>query len=76
MLVHRLSSQSGSLRIYDIGKIVALVIWMAIDPIVNHQSVALYKPTKDRRLLEHIDIVMGADHAKKKSAKSIDIVMP
>jgi hypothetical protein len=49
---------------------------MAIDPIVSHQSIARCKPTKDRRLLEHIDIVMGAGHAKKKSAKSIDILMP
>jgi hypothetical protein len=38
---------------------------MVIDLIVNHRSIALHKPTKYRRSLEHVDIIMGADHAKK-----------
>jgi hypothetical protein len=57
--------KSGPLGIDAIGKIVALVVWMAIDLIVKQQSIALRKPSKDQRMMEHVDVIVGAVHAKK-----------
>jgi hypothetical protein len=33
---------------------------------VNQRNIALHKPSKDRRSLEHIDITIGAGHAIKR----------
>jgi hypothetical protein len=52
------------LGIDAIGMIVALVEWMAIDLIVNQRSIAIREPSKDGRSLEHVDVIMGAGHAK------------
>jgi hypothetical protein len=68
-------TKSRPLEIDAINKIVALIIWMDIDLIVNQQSIALRKPSKDQRSLQHVDVIVEAGHAKK-STKSIDLVMP
>jgi hypothetical protein len=61
--------KSGPLGKDAISMIVSLVVMMAINLIVNHYTIALYKPTKDRRSLEHVDVIMGTGHAKKRECQ-------
>jgi hypothetical protein len=57
--------KSRLLGIDAIGKVVALVVLMAIDLIVKQRSIDLCYPSKDWRTLEPVDVIVGAGNAKK-----------
>jgi hypothetical protein len=58
--------KSGPLGVDITGKIVALVVWIVVDLIVNHESMALRDPSKDLGSLKHVDVNMRTGHAKKR----------
>jgi hypothetical protein len=52
-------------RIDTINQIVAHVVLMSIDNIVARRSFSFSQPRKQRRSLQHIDVIVRSGHAKE-----------